>query len=419
MRRALIALPALALIICLWFVLSGVDRLAEKWITGILAQAGFKDIAISDIDAGITSTTASGIKLDDKGIDVIQSITVSRGWANFWADEDADITIVAPDIYRAAPHANIMLSWLMTLNRDALKKLPESRLVVRDGRFNIASPLGDFQFLFDIVIEPANKEAKRLVTATAKSDQPSLDFVSEWRGWIEQDGALLADALIPEIKTRMGPVRLTRGNGWLSLSNMADFPALSGQIESGGASLASLPLQNFSLTLDASRETIILMTRAQASGADKSMITGDIIMENQQRQVGFKLTTENLPSFLKWLEQSTGRTSDMLQKAFNGKARMELSVDYQLAKRFAGGPYPFDMYGTLDGSEFMNGTFLVYPGSFDMRGSAKVDKTYMAAVNEYLRLPDDSVSGEYIRLDASLAPIISGISAGIENNPGE
>ncbi len=420
MRRLLIVLLALLISASLWFVFMGADTLAEKQIRDRLAQAGFKDITIGDISSGPASTAATSIKLDNKGIDAIQSITISQGWTTIFSDNDqADITIVSPDIYRTIEHVNSIIPGMMTLNRATLAQLPKGRLVVRDGRFNIASPLGDFQFLFDVVVETPAENGKRLVTATAKSTQPSLDFTSEWRGWIEQDGTLLADALVPEIKTQIGPVRLTRGNGWFSLSNTGEYPALSGQIESGGASLGTLPLQNFSLTIDASRDSMTVMTRAQASGADRTMIATDVVMENEQRRTGITITSENLPSFFTWLDQSLGRPTDILRKAFDGKTRLELAVDYQLAKRFAGGPYPFDMRGTLDTEEFLSGTFLIYPGSFDMRGSAKVNQDYIPAIREYFKLPDASISGEYIRLDASLAPFISGVSAGIENDAGE
>ncbi len=419
MRRIILILLIAISVASVWFITMGANSLAEKKVVAQLRDAGFDHVTIGDLSTGPRKTSAFDIKLDDTGIDSLKSVSISSGWLGaLTRGDNADITFDKPDIYRQIDHINALLPGLMSLNREMLVKLPKGRLIVRDGRISINTPLGDFQFLFDIVIEP-EKEKKRLVTATIKSDQPTMDFASDWRGWIEPDGTMLVDGLIPEIKTNIGPVRLTRGNGWFSLSNAGEYPSLSGQVESGAASLGTLPLQNFAMTMDIARDAITVLTRLHASGAAQTMLSADVTLENDKRQIAFTLTSDDLPSLFNYLDTTVSRDTAILQKNFSGKNNLLLSVDYQLAKRFPGGPYPFDMRGTLDTQEFLSGTFLVYPGTFDMRGSAKVVPEYLPGIVEYFKLPDNAVSGDYIRLDASLQPFISGISAGVENNTGE
>lgn len=393
--------------------------LAEKHIAAHLSGLGFHDIHISGIHVTPTQTTATDIALDPDGIDHVASITLSRGWLNIMGGP-VDVMIRAPDLYRTIDHVNDFLPALDLIAPSTLGALPQGgRINVQNARLNLDTPLGLLQYALDIIIEPS-RDGRRLVTATLKSNQPAMALTSNWRGWIEPAGTLLIDAHIPELKLRLGALRLTRGNGWLSLSNIGASPSLKGQVESGGAVLGALPLQQFSLTIDARRDDFTILARANATGAPDTFIAADILLGGGDKELALHLTAHDLPNFLTYLDTALDRPADPLQQAFGKAARLALRVDYRMDKRFPGGPYPFDLLGKVDGTEFAGGTFLIYPGTFDMRGSVKAAPAYLPGIRRYFKIPERMISGDYIRLDASLAPALSsGISAGIENGAGE
>lgn len=396
----------------------GADRMAATKVSEILTAMGFTDAAIETVHASANNTTLRNIALDKSGIDHITAIKLSKGWLSSFRADQTDITIIEPDIYRAVDHVNDVLPGLMRLNRDNIMALPPGRIVVQNGRYNMSTPTGLFQFLIDIIIERP-QQGRRLVTATIKSNQDTANFVSEWRGWIEENGALLIDGVSPEMKLQIGGLRLTRGNGWFSLASTQAYPTLSGQIETGAATLGPLPLQNFSLTLDARQDHLALLARAAASGTPGTRISLDVALEPQHKTISTRLSASDPEAFFTYLNNALDRSTNQLAASFGNDNALELNVAYQLDKRFPGGPYPFDIRGINGAVEFLSGTFLIYPGTFDMRGSAKIAKAYRPAITDYFKIPDKVISGDYVRLDTNLAPLVSGISAGIENGAGE
>lgn len=402
-----------------WYVLRGAKGLAEQNIVARLKDAGFTHAAIGEMSVGPRKTTARAVTLDRERLDTIQAIEISRGWLPLSGSDAYDITIESPDLYRQVTHINALLPAIMGLSREKIVNLPKGKFAIRNGRLSIASPLGDFQFLYTVIVDAPDDTGRRAVNATIKSDQPALDFESAWGGWIDMDGTMLVDTSLPEIKAAVGAFRLTRGNGWLSVSNAGAYPAFSGQIESGAAVLGTLPLQNFSLTLDIERNAVNILARAQASGAPQTLLSVDAIFDETTQNIDLALNSNNPDAFFTYLEQSLERPAAALKKSFAGQKNLFASVTYQPAKRFEGGPYPFDLRGALGNKEIASGTFLVYPVTFDMRGSAKIDPAHLSGITDYFKVPKDVVSGEYIRLDASLSRLFSGVGTGIVDDAGE
>lgn len=419
MRRLFLFAIILLLVGGGWFILRGANGIAERDITARLKEAGFTSITIGSISSGPRRTEAENITLDRQNIDTIKSISISRGWLPFSGDGDIDIIVESPDIYRHIPHMNALLPAITGLKREMLATLPKGQFILRNGRFNAATPLGDFQFLFSAVIDAPDENGRRGVTATARSTQTTLDFESNWNGWIEADGTMLVDTALPEIKAQLGAFRLMRGNGWLSLRNDGPYPALSGQIESGAAIFGKLPLQNFTLTLDLERGNINMLARARASGAVRTILSIDVILDSLTQNIEFTLAAADPHAFFDYLEEALDRPTASLKKTFAGQKDLFVSTIYQPAKRFAGGPYPFDLRGALGNREIASGAFLVYPDTFDMRGSAKIDSAYLKGITDYFKVPQDVISGDYIRLDASLSALFSRVGTGIIDDAGK
>lgn len=418
MRRILLFAVILLIAAGGWFVLRGAGEMARRDITTQLEASGFKHVMIETLSTGPRRTQATNITLDRQNIDKVKSISLTRGWLPF-SGKNADIIVEGPDIYRHVPHVSTLLPAVTGLSRDALAELPKGKIVIRDGRINVSSPLGDFQFLFNVIVDSPDENSRRAVTAIVRSTQTTLDFESNWGGWIEADGTMLIDTRLPEVKAQIGAFRLTRGNGWLSLSNVGVYPALTGQIESGAAVLGSLPLQEISMTLDIERASINVIARARASGTPHTILSVDAILDDKTQTIEFSLDAADPAAFFAYLEDALNRSADTLKKSFGGRENLFAAVTYQPAKRFASGPYPFDMRGILGGKEIASGTFLIYPDTFDMRGSAKIDQAYLKGVTEYFKIPKDVISGDYIRMDASLSSLFLGVGAGIVDDAGE
>lgn len=393
------------------------EKSAQRRISDIISYTGLSAVSIDRISFGPFKTNAHGIALDSKAIDTIESIETGKGWLSFFSRSDSmDITINKPDIYRHVAHGNALLPALLAIQPHLLTDLPNGRLNINDGRINLSTPLGDFQFLFDIIINPANDDGKRTVIATLKSNQNTLDFVSEWNGQIDQNGLLLIDTTIPEIKATIASFRLLRGNGWLSLSNAGRYPAISGQIESGAANLGTFPLQDFNLAINIAHQDISLIARSQPNGVSEASLSLDVGLTEDTQHAMLTLSAANPDNLINYIEKALGRPLPALADTLKDKGDMMLQLAYQPSKRFASGPYPFDISAMLENTSVVQGAFLIYPDTLDVRGSSQINKSYIQALQKDLKIPDKLINGDHIRMEGSLSSILSRIGAGIVND---
>jgi hypothetical protein len=416
-RLLLVLAGGIAFTLLTWTV---AEKNAQRQISDIISYTGLSAASIDTISFGPFKTKAEGIALDNKAIDTIESIETGKGWFSFFSRSDnVDITINKPDIYRHVAHGNALLPALLAIQPHLLTGLPNGHLKINDGRINLSTPLGDFQFLFDIIINPTKDDGKRTVIATLESHQNTLDFVSEWNGQIDQNGLLLIDTTIPEIKATIASFRLLRGNGWLSLSNAGRYPAISGQIESGAANLGTFPLQDFNLAVNIAHQDISLIARSQPNGVSEGSLSLDVGLTEDTQHAMLTLSAADPGDLINYVEKALGRPLPTLSSTLTKKSDVMLQLAYQPSKRFASGPYPFDISAMLEHISIVQGAFLIYPDTLDMRGSSQISRAYIQALQNDLKIPGKLINGDHIRIEGSLSSLLSRIGAGIVNDTGE
>ena len=76
-------------------------------------------------------------------------------------------------------------------------------------------------------------------------------------------------------------------------------------------------------------------------------------------------------------------------------------------KRFIDGPIPFDFKIKQNLKETLKGTFLIYPDSFDIRGTAETNRSTIELIQSLGILKEENIAEETIRLDGNIKSLLT------------
>ena len=88
------------------------------------------------------------------------------------------------------------------------------------------------------------------------ADQYQIQFESDWKGQLLNDGSFNFNGEISGGKLNLGDVSFTRIQGWSNLTNKntKKTPTFGGQVSIGAFNFKELPFSNSDLTFDVSNE---------------------------------------------------------------------------------------------------------------------------------------------------------------------
>ena len=396
MRPFLLILSGCLLIaaLCAIFLLPDIAR---GKMEDTLKQAGIYKIEIGKLSLRPFSVTGKNIRFGPYGLNTIDSLTLTLSWPS----------LSVTDVTASGLH---ITEELQTLSPYLLRppaasfSLPPGMLSLRDSKMDIGTAYGDIRVEGDLTVSPAGPNNQRAIQASIRARQYQLSFNTNWNGMLYEDGRIQMDTILNDGRINAGPLRLSRLNGWMSFRTEEQAASFSGQMDAGSGSFSKLPLQNISLAFGTHNTDLNLIFRAGVSGYPDIALSADFDKTGQQTRFSSLLETSDtgaLFHFLSHMGQKAPPPEALLQ---SGITRLENHYLYE--RRFPGGPLPFSLQAFAGPDRILNGQYLIYTDSGDIRGTVETSEPIAQGLKTTLSLPEDNVTGRYLRLESSLKQIV-------------
>lgn len=385
-------------------------------ISEYLSHTGFTDIAIEKIGISTEGIAAKNITIDAYKIDHIDGIYIHMDWTSLTPGKVIVDGLSISRIPGASP---------LPLKNIIFPALPDSEIDMRGMIIDLSTPYGALRLTGDAVVSAPDKNAGRTVQARLKADQYQLGFDTSWTGHAGTDGTFNLSANIQDFKSKLGPVQINRGFGWISASlpSPGALPVFSGEIEAGSGDIFSVPIQNILMSFATDVKTLKFTARTQASGIKGITLSVDTDLSDTAHLAQWVLDIADTRNFFDYLSALPNKQkSPAPPDALMDIGQLTIKLAYQADRRFANGPLPFSLTATSNTKNLLGGNILLYPDTFDVRGTAETSPDIAHALGAWLSLPNDKIGTTFLRLDGNVKKMLknkSGIRAGIENNPGE
>lgn len=394
----------LALVLsALYFFIVQLPQNARKSLEDSLASLGFHHVKIGELKNSFSGIHARDIKLDEYGIDAIQSLDINVHWPLYIFG--GGISAIKADglhVTRTADDARLLVSGSFQKILD----LPAYRFELSNAVIDVTTSFGDIRLTGDITATPL-KDKKHDIKARLLANQYQMGFETSWQGTMDDAGHFDLYAEILDGRLNAGALAITRLSGWASLSNNTGAGLLS-QISAvvGRANINGLPLQSLSLHGQKTMDSTDLVLRTGISGLPDILFSADTLNTPEKKLSTVSVKGDDLGRFLKTMEreQKTPRNvPDILADTKSFSLLAELQPD----RGFAGGPAPYALSLSLDGGKQTQGNVLFYPETLEVRGSLELEENYLKALAAYFKIPKDNINKNFLRLDGRFASMLS------------
>jgi hypothetical protein len=371
----------------------------ENKIKQSVRSLGLEVYDIGNLDYTSSGVTAKNIKLDEYGIDQIETLKLNFSWLGYVFDQKINSVEIENALISPNPSA-LKLILHSTLN----STLSEKRYPIhfKNIIIDIETLAGVLRFYADLGIDPPLEDQVQKVTFRLRANQYQLGLDNLWTGEIRGDGTLDISTQINDARLVFGPWKVSRLSGWASLKLNQNSYHLQGQMDAGAATFFDLPLQDVGLFIDGKPGDNTASLRAHMAGHKDIALTMDAALMAKKQSFELNLSGNSMRNFLD-TTQTLYKSERPIPAKFNVDDRFKLTTQYEFDKRFAGGPLPFSLSLKLDDKDILNGHYLVYTQDRDIRGSLEASPDVVKALGSYFNIDKDYMSGEFIRLDASFA----------------
>lgn len=390
-------LPALGIAATLLVIVALVQipSLAKDRLAQTLSDAGFRNAQIGTVSVRPSTIVAENIKLDEYGFDEIKAMSAAINWPAFLLTGKINgLTIQGVKLGRDSDNIGSGTRLLL----GTLLNLPDYRITLSGLTLDITTDFGEIRLLADAQVNSDNNPAERDIKARITAEQYQLGFDSSWQGVLKQDGQLDLTASVEGGRLNAGPLRISRFNGWIGAAVAEGKYEWQSQMEAGSASFMDVPLQNITLVNEHKDGTTNGIVRSGVSGMPDILFTGDFSRADDISLFTAILSGKNLGNFLDYVEEATGRKK-IIRDALIDAGEFQLVTKFEAEKRFVGGPLPFSINLTTDGKKSVDGNFLFYPDTLDLRGSLETDDQMAQAMQDYFKIPPENMRQNFIRLD--------------------
>ncbi len=391
--KAILALACTAL--AFYLLIVQVPAMARTRVLNMLESAGFGEASVESVYLRPMGIRATDIKLDASGLDIIKTFDVDLSWPSFIVTGE----IKGLRIKDATISSNIDdISAISRKLTEKILTLPDFRLNLSDVVIDISTIFGDIRVRLDASVENADNPHVRKIQAKLTADQYQLGFSSEWEGLVNKDGTLDLTGNIVDGRMNMGPLRISRFNGWAGTGFDGKAYKLQTQLEAGSAAFMDVPLQKLSVISEITPEQTVLSARSGISGMKDVLFTADLTRNEKQESFTAILKGDNFGGLLDYIDETTTKNKTIPETLLN-RRRFELTITFQPDRRFVGGPLPFSISLNTDGSDVMEGNALFYSDTMDVRGSLETDTNLAMAFQDYFKIPSENIKQNFIRLD--------------------
>jgi hypothetical protein len=397
-RRNILFFAALTVILAaIYVVMVQIPQSASARLEGMLNKAGFPDAKVGAITARPSAIIATDIQLDQDGFDRIGELRADLNWPSFFASgKISQLTIKKVSLTRTSDTLGSGGRQLVQMMLD----LPTYRVALSDVTIDLNTRFGALRLTAEATVNSDNNPEDRDIKARIVAAQYQLGFDSNWEGSLKTDGTLELAGKLEGGRVNAGPLMISRFNGWMGLDVKGDDFSFQSQMEAGGASFLSIPLQNITLVNDHRIAGSSVITRAKISGIKDVMFTADYTREKESAAFVASLKGPSLGNLLDYVEE-TGGSRKTLRPALEQAGTFDARLIFQPDRRFVGGPLPFSVNVTADDGKILDGTMLFYPENFDVRGSLESQPAMVTALKDYFKIPSASINQNFIRLDGN------------------
>ncbi len=381
-----------------FFYIAAIPNSIKSNIEKSLNDLGFKNILIKEISLGADNFTASDIYLDSYGLDTLKSIKVDLNWISYLtADKIKSIQIDGAYITRDIKKSPMSLPSIIK----NLEKPQSHRIEFTNLNYTILTQFGDLRVTGNATITPQDDGYD--IKASLSSTQHQMGFESSWHGKMSDNKDLDLFVEIFDGRINMGSLKISRTNGWMSLSNNTQGIMAQMSLNAGSAFLENTPLQNLSLQSQATKGDYIFSIRSGISGFPSTLLAIDFLKEKDVLNSSLLFETKNLYDVLNlFLKEKNKSIPDKIKSIKDFRINAVLKPEL----RFKGGPMPYDISAQIDDTKPMNGNILIYLDDQSVRGSLGINPEYTKVFKSLFNIKDDDISNDYLRIDKSFKDLI-------------
>lgn len=256
----------------------------------------------------------------------------------------------------------------------------------------------------NMTITTSFKKSDNNLSGTLKTNLPNLNINGNWTATQDKDGQITIDWDAKDLNLSHKLASVKRGQGWGQVL-INDNHQISLQLESGGGALLSAPLNNIQFIIGHQGNGHNLIFRSVATGSPDIKLSTDIEWQDSFdfRTGVINLSSASLKSFLDYL-----KTHDLFTAEINTLSafkNLNISISYLSERRFESGPYPFEINITSDSTQILNGNFLIYPDSLDIRGSMNGEAEILSLLTDLVPLQYEQLDPKNIRINDNLTSV--------------
>jgi hypothetical protein len=283
------------------------------------------------------------------------------------------------------------------LSRDALKinKIDVKNIIIDLAlRTKALRFEGDFHFY--------NNNAFK---GTLNGLQHDLSFDAVFAGTINSETQKLSlDTSMQDLKINIPPVKVARGQGWFSFTHENKKNHFGAQIDAGSGSFFNIPMTNLTLLIGQDDKGYPVLFRSGIAGLDNAKLTSDFFYTRDalSRKFNAQLYIPDHDNFVTLLK-SQNLIKESKDLSTLDTQDYNVTINYMTEKRFAGGPLPFD----LSLNNQLEGTLLIYPDSYDVRGTVETEEDLLNYLRVLFNISDKNISDNVIRLDSNLKSLVN------------
>lgn len=411
-RPSITAIVAVIIVIVLILDLTQLHPAVKHRIESMLREAGFEQVVVGSLSLRPSGFRATAIKLDSYGFDEIKQLDADLSWPVFLTS--GKVSQLHIDGMTLSRSGDSLSSGARQLAQNILH-LPAYRVEISNVTLDLATQFGDIRLTIDATADPSDDNSHKIKASIAAA-QYQLGFTSSWEGTLKADGQLDVAGNIIDGRLNLGPLRVSRFNGWSGLSISNGNYSIQSQIEAGSASFMSVPLQTVSLIADLNSEKKNLIVRSGVSGMPDILFTADMTGADDSRNFTAILKGKNLGGLLDYIDEVT-KTEKIIDEQLLAMREFELTTTFQPEKRFVGGPMPFGITLQTGEDKTLDGNVLFYPDTFDVRGSLETEPDLALALRDYFKIPSENIKQNFIRLDGDAKRFFTFEDATITKSP--
>ncbi|MFA5592008.1 MAG: hypothetical protein WC989_01675 [Micavibrio sp.] len=397
-RKAFYGLLILAPLLLACFAFLQLPEIARAKMEDKLRGAGYPQARIHEISISSSAIEAHDIKLDQFGFDEIKLLHADLSWPSFLLHGtlkgmSLSGIHIGRDSTNLAPGFKKLMQSLLTL--------PDYRITLGGVTLDVTTDVGELRLTMDASVDTGGTDSVRTIRASIHSEQYQLGFKSDWTGTLDKNGNLDLAAELVDGRLNMGPLRISRFNGWIGANLTDGRHSIETQLEAGSANLMNVPLHNLSLIASHNDGSNNVIVRSGLSGMPDVLFTADYLKPGDTASFQSVLSGQNLGMLLDYIEEATGHQK-VIRDALVNAGMFRMTLDFDAAKRFVGGPLPFVIALQMNGEPSLSGNALLYPDTFDLRGSLETSEELATALQNYFKIPPSMMRQNYIRLDGNI-----------------